>query len=452
MRSGAWARAVDSGRRVSITTLGCKVNQAESDAIAAAIGGPCVVADVAQGADVIVINTCTVTGEADHKARKAIRHALGMPGAPMVVVTGCLAAVDPAGVAALGERVLVEPDKDRVAERVSALRRGRDALAGPRTAGGASTGEAADAGSGRSPAAEARHPRRARVQVKVQDGCDTFCSYCIVPKARGLPRSVPLETVVGTVRDLVAAGVAEVVLTGINIGRYDHGGARLPALLEAVAATGVRRVRLSSIEPGDVTPELLRVVRDMASFCRHLHIPLQSGADATLAAMARPYDTAAFAEVLARVREDLPGVAVTTDVIVGFPGERDADDEASRSFVRAAGFARLHVFRYSPRPGTPAAALPDQVAPPVRTARAAAMRALGEALSARYSQERLGTRAEVLAERVRTGRDGQMVAEGTTREYLRVAMPAEGIAPGEVLPVVIESVCADGAVVARVVR
>jgi len=437
-----------SAPRVAVTTLGCKVNQAESDEIAAALAGAGAIDGDARSAEVIVINTCTVTGEADHKARKAIRHALGMPQAPTVVVTGCLAAVDAAGVAALGERVVVEPDKGRVALRVRELsggpgREGHDPGDDARAGG-------APAGSSHAASATVVRPRRARVQVKVQDGCDTRCSYCIVPDARGLPRSVPLATVVGTVRELAASGVAEVVLTGINIGRYDDGGVRLPGLLQAVGVTGIGRVRLSSVEPGDVTPELLAVAREMPSFCRHLHIPLQSGSDTTLSAMARPYDTAAFTRVLDRVREALPGVAITTDVIVGFPGESDDDDEASRSFVRRAGFSRLHVFRYSARRGTPAAEMPGQVPPQVRAARAAAMRAAGDALAARNAKERVGTRAEVLVERVINGPDGRCVAEGTTREYVRVSVPVAGAAPGEVRAVVIESACADGTAYARV--
>ncbi|MDZ4166988.1 MAG: radical SAM protein, partial [Coriobacteriia bacterium] len=265
---------------VAVRTLGCKVNQAESDAIASALAASGTIAAAEDDARVVVINTCTVTGEADHKARKAIRHALGLPGAPTVVVTGCLAALDPGGVASLGDRVIVEPAKDRVAARVAAIVGTADLPVVTRaSAGGVS---------------------RARVQVKVQDGCDTFCSYCIVPHARGVPCSVPHAEVFGRVRELVEAGVAEVVLTGINIGRYDADGVTLPGLVEAVAATGVPRLRLSSIEPGDVSEELLAVAASTPALCRHLHIPLQSGADATLAAMARPYDSGTYAEVVAR--------------------------------------------------------------------------------------------------------------------------------------------------------
>lgn len=419
---------------VAVRTLGCKVNQAESDAIATALAASGAAVAVEDDAHVVVINTCTVTGEADRKARKAIRHALGLPSAPTVVVTGCLAAMDPDGVASLGDRVIVEPAKDRVAARVAAIVCKPDAHRPVVTR------------------AVARGGSRARVQVKVQDGCDTFCSYCIVPYARGAPRSVPAAEVVGRVRELADAGVAEVVLTGINIGRYDADGVTLPGLVAAVAATGVPRLRLSSIEPGDVSEELLAVAGSTPSFCRHLHVPLQSGSDTTLAAMARPYDAGTYAEVVARVRDALPGVALSSDVIVGFPGESPSDDETSRAFVESVGFARLHVFRYSARTGTPAAERADQVPASVKAERAQAMRATGTAGAARFLASAVGSCAEMLVERVVPGeRSATPVVEGTTREYLRVRAASESARPGDLLPVAIEGPASDGVVRGRLV-
>lgn len=399
-----------SAARVAFVTLGCKVNQAESDTIAAALPGTAVVRDPAE-ADVVVVNTCTVTGEADHKARKAVRHALGLPNAPTVIVTGCMAALEAAGVAALGDRVIAEPDKQRVLERVVGI-----------------------AGRADQPRLQGRS--RARVQLKVEDGCDSFCSYCIIPYARGVPRAVPLAGIVSSAKELVAAGVAEVVLAGINIGRYHDNGARLPDVIEAVASAGVPRVRISSIEPGDVDARFLEVAARTPAFCRHLHIPLQSGADAVLARMGRPYDTARFARTVAAAREALPGVAVSTDVIVGFPGETDAEHEETLSFVEATGFSRLHVFRYSARAGTPAAVMADQVPPEVRTARSAELRALGERLTLRAAREARGRSAQLLVERVSpAGPDGVRRVEGTTREYLRVIAPHERAMPGALLQV-----------------
>ncbi len=391
--------------RVAFVTLGCKVNQTESEAIARSLGLSAEAA-VSREADVVVINTCTVTAESDRKARKAVRRALGLPGSPIVVVTGCLASLDAVALQVLGERVVVEADKAQVPRRVC------EALGGSE-AGVSALGTARSEGHS-----------RARAQLKVADGCDCFCTYCIVPYARGLPRAVPLAAIAAEARELVAAGVGEVVLTGINIGRYDDAGARLPEVIEAVAASGVPRIRLSSIEPGDVTDRLLDVVCGTPAFCAHLHVPLQSGSDSVLRRMGRPYTTSDFAEVLARVRSALPGAAVTTDVIAGFPGETAEEAEQTSAFVEAQAFSRLHVFRYSARPGTVAATMPGQVRPEVRVQRAARLRRRGSRLAAAFSQGLSGSVVELLVERV-VGRAEGLVAEGTTREYLHMAVPME---------------------------
>ena len=438
----------EARERVHIVTHGCKVNQADSDLIADAIAvrigdrvlagddadatpGPADDADVTPGATddpaVVVLNTCTVTAEADRKARKAVRHALALPSRPTVIVTGCLAALDPTGLRTLGKRVCVEPDRTQVAERVADLLN-----AGPAP-------EVSEPPS-------ARVPRRARVQVKVQDGCDARCSYCIVPQARGVARSVPFDQVVAAVRHLAEAGVAEAVLTGVNIGKYDDAGRRLSHLLAAIGETGIPRVRLSSIEPGDVDEALLAVASSSPSFCRHLHIPLQSGCDRTLAAMDRPYDRRAFEAVLNSVRAALPGLAVSTDVIAGFPGESAVDAAESLAFVEHSGFSRLHVFRYSPRPGTRAASHADQVAPAERSARARALRECGATLSERFAHERLGATCELLVERC-VDRAGRRCAEGTTREYVHVMAEVPGAEPGDLVQVNISAVDAAGRVV-----
>ena len=448
--------------RVAFTTLGCKVNQAESDALRDAL--PSGVRESASvDADVIVINTCTVTGEADRKVRKAIHQALALPQSPTVLVTGCLAVVEPDSVSALSERVIICADKSRLPDVLAGLAPQARDTAVRGSAKARSGGEACVPQFG-SALSDARvsgftdgvdttsRSRRARVAVKVQDGCDTGCSYCIIPRARGVPRSVPVLQVLREVEALVAAGVREVVLTGITIGAYDDGGVRLPGLLQAVAGTGVPRIRVSSVEPGDVTPELLDVAAGLPAFCRHLHIPLQSGCDRTLARMRRPYDTEGFASVIERVDSALPGAAVTTDVIVGFPGETDADDAASREFVRTCGFSRLHVFRFSPRAGTEAATLPDRVPAGIIAERARAMRECGEQLQAEWVTGFDGVHAEALVERVRMDANGLTIAEGTTREYLRVRVPVEGAVAGDLMQVSIGAPAADGTVEALPVR
>lgn len=420
---------------MALLTLGCKVNQADSEAMARSLGLEGVGVP-AEEADVVIVNTCTVTGEADHKARKAVRHALGLPKEPVVVVTGCLATVDGQGLSVLGDRVIVEADKSRVADAV----RGVLPAAPPATEFERSLTPVRSA--------------RVRVQLKVEDGCDAFCTYCIVPYARGVPRPVPLDEVVAEAHRLMRAGVAEVVLTGINIGRYDDRGAGLPALLVAVADVGIPRIRLSSIEPRDVTEELLVAAAGTDSFCNHLHVPLQSGSDTVLERMGRPYTTAGYTEVLARARRAFPGIAITTDVIAGFPGETQAEHDETLAFLEECDLARLHVFRYSRRQGTPAAAIPEQVEAPVKAERSAELRELGERLAARYATARRGTLLELLVERVVPGPDGEPCAEGTTREYLRLRAHApDRVVPsvGSIVRVLVESDGRCGKLAARIV-
>ncbi len=400
--------------RVSFKTLGCKVNQVESEQIAAVLLGGEVELASDSDAHVIVVNTCTVTAEADHKARKAVRHALGLPHKPFVIVTGCLAALDADGLKSLGERVVVEADKRLVAERVAALI-GAGALA-------------------QSVAQDVVSPPRAgrafhtRAMVKVEDGCDNFCTYCVVPHARGVPRSTPLADVLAEVETLVAAGVREVVLTGINIGRYDDDGVDLPALIEAIAATGIQRIRLSSIEPPDVDARFLQIAAATPAFCRHLHVPLQSGCDRTLTEMGRHYTAAGYAATVARARDALPGLALTTDVLVGFPGETDAEAAETFAFLKRVGFAKLHVFRYSPRPGTIAAARTDRVRPATVAKRAELVRARGERMRDAHLRAQVGTTVEVLAERASDG-----VVAGVARDGSRVRLASQA-EPGAIVP------------------
>lgn len=406
---------------VAFRTLGCKVNRVESDTIAAELLGRAVSIVDEDEAAVIVINTCTVTGEADAKARKAVRQALKAAGEPAVVVTGCLAAIDADALRSLGERVVVEADKERVAERVA------QAL-----------GLTGDDGAEVAPLRLTRTGEgfRTRVPVKVQDGCDRFCTYCIVPYARGRARSRAADEVVAEVRALVADGVREVVLTGISIGDYrdesredDTWTYGLPVLaLELAETTDIARVRISSVEFPGISPRYLQAFGASPKLVPHLHIPLQSGSDRILEAMGRPYTGEIFTEMLEAMREIFPPLTYTTDVICGFPGETDADHQATMEVCERVGFSKLHVFRYSPRLGTPAADMPNQVRPDVKAHRAAELRELDERLRQRFIESRLGERVEVLIESVEEG-----FAEGTTREYLRVRVPAAEASVGELV-------------------
>ncbi len=392
--------------RVSLRTLGCKVNQADSEDILVALLGEGHALVPEEEAEVVIVNTCTVTAEADRKARKVVRHALALPSAPVVLVTGCMAAVDPEAIEGLGERVVVEADKTSVLARVAGL-----LSAGPQ-------GMPVEGSSSDSADRLRTAPAKSRVMLKVQDGCDVFCSYCIVPHARGLPRSVPLEEVVTEARRLVSDGVREMVLTGVNLGTYEDGSARLPGLVRAVADTGVENLRLSSIEPPYLTDDLLQTLAATDAVCEHLHVPLQSGSDPVLKAMGRGYDIAFYEERVQAARSLFPRLAVTTDVMVGFPGESEEDFSQTMEACERIAFTKMHVFRYSERPGTPAAEMGGAVDPGERSRRAARLRDLAVGLREVYMESRVGEEALLLVE----GRvpSDPSVVYGTTRDYLKV--------------------------------
>lgn len=341
--------------RVALTNLGCRVNRVELDVMARSLQrAGCELVGEAD-ADAIVVNTCAVTGEAQAKTRKAIRHAAHLPQAPQVVATGCVASLFADELVGIAPTVTVEADKARVPELVLALVGAAGELPGAQGALGGATRETPTG--------------RTRPGIKIQDGCDNRCSFCIVWKARGPSRSARLADVLDDVRDAERRGVREVVLTGINLGSYrgrgEDGPLALPGLIATILGeTGVGRLRLGSIEPPDVTEELLGVMAGAGErVAPFLHVCLQSGCDETLRRMGRAYDSASYAAMASMARSTLPGLSLGTDLIVGFPGESEAQFERSRAFCEEMAFSRMHVFRYSRRPGTPAASLPGQLDP-----------------------------------------------------------------------------------------
>ena len=401
--------------RVAFVNLGCRVNRVELDAIARELAGYGAEVADEQTADAIVVNTCAVTGEAEAKARKAVRHAASLPGGPVVVATGCVASLFAGELEALAENVAVEPNKSEVAALVAS----KLGLAKGLEAPGASRAEA--------PGHAVTPTGRMRPGLKIQDGCDNRCTYCIVWKARGAARSTSPTDVLAGVKALVEDGAKEVVLTGIDLGRYECEGLGLAGLLERILSeTSVGRVRLSSIEPAGVTDELLRVMAaSNGRVAPFLHIPLQSGCDATLARMGRPYTSAEYLEVVQRARKALPGVAIACDLIVGFPQETDEEFAESLATCERCGFAKMHVFRYSRRPGTPAATMEGQVAPEAAAQRSRAMRELASRLRSDFVASLVGTEQLVLVERGSRGVTGGLVEvlvdEGHDGQLIRVA-------------------------------
>lgn len=418
-------------------TLGCKVNQFETETMEGLFRARGYeVVPFEERADVYVVNTCSVTHLSDRKSRQLIRRAARTNPAACIAVTGCYAQVAPEEIRALkGVRVVLgTKERARIVDYVE------DALRADTGAVGTITD-----------IMQARVfediplyalPHRTRAFLKIEDGCQNFCTFCIIPYARGPVKSRALSAVAREMRLLVGAGFPEVVLTGIHLGAYGIDLPTHPTLADAcrtaLAESGLRRLRLGSLESVELSADLLELMRTEPRFAAHLHLPLQAGSDAVLRAMNRPYTTEQFAQLVADVRAAVPGVAISTDIIVGFPGETEEDFAAGMDFVRRMGFARMHVFPYSARRGTPAAQRTDQVPPPVRRERAARMQALAEELAEAYHRSMLGAVAEVLFE---TCADG--VTDGLTETYVRVYTDAP-VVRGAIVPVRLTHLYRDG--------
>lgn len=390
-------------------TLGCKLNQAETQAAARVLQqAGCITVDRPAVGDAWLINTCSVTHAADRKARRLIRLAKRLsPGAP-VVVTGCYAQhAGEALLTELGADLLIP--NERKSDAADAVLR-ELARAHPAVDGGPAPPETAERAT--------RSKQRTRAFVKIQEGCDDVCAFCIVPSVRGRERAVPITEIVQQARQRVAEGVQEIVLTGTQPGAYgrDRGdGANAARLIRALLdETEAPRLRYSSIQPQDITPELLACWDD-ARLCRHFHLALQSGADSVLRRMRRRYNAAQFLDAVEQIRAAVPGAAITTDVIVGFPDESTADFERTDALCREAAFADLHVFPYSPRPRTGAALLTDNVPPQVKRERARRLRELAAEQAREFRAGLVGQTLPVLFESVHAGR-----LSGLTDTYVPV--------------------------------
>jgi threonylcarbamoyladenosine tRNA methylthiotransferase MtaB len=395
--------------RIAFTTLGCKVNQSETDLLArqfAAAGFCCVPFD--EQADVYVVNTCTVTHVADRKSRQMLSQAARLNPDALVVATGCYASI--VGDALADGRTLVIRNRDK--DRVVALVQGRLEQ---------TTGELAYFADAEKYLEVSGGQERSRSMVKVQDGCDSHCTYCIIPRARGRSRSVAPDAVLRRVRSLTSEGHAEVVVTGVDLGSYGEDDKELPDLGGLIRLildrSDVRRVRISSLEPGDFDEAWLPLWED-SRLCRHLHIPLQAGSAAVLQRMERKYSPDAYAAMVAACRRAIPGVTITTDVMVGFPGETEEEFEEGYAFIRSIGFDGMHVFKYSRRSGTRAARLPEQVPEEVKAERSQLLRAEAMRGVERLIARHTGRAAVVVWESERDG-----LCRGLTDTNVRVYGP-----------------------------
>jgi len=425
-------------KKIAFYTLGCKVNQVETEQMIEAFSrrGYQIV-KFGDPADVYVVNTCTVTHISDRKSRAILRRAVrSQPGA-LVVATGCVAEVDQEQLATIEgiDAIVGNRDKDLLADKVDRMLQGavdpnletnNDLLKNSLPA-----------------VLYSHHHQRTRAFVKIEDGCDSFCSYCIVPYARGPVRSKRAEDVLAEIGRLISLGYREIVLTGIHIGLYgkDLVGWDLARLLEFTLAnlTGDYRLRMSSIEPLELNHRLLDLVRSEARICRHLHIPLQSGSNRILDSMKRKYDRDYYRELISRTAALIPGTAFTADIMVGYPTESEADFNDTYSLVEELPFYDLHVFKYSQRAGTVAAGLTPQVEAGVKQARSDRLLELAGTKKHDFLGTQLGQRLEVLVEKRISDYEFLAISDN----YIEVKIPPGKFKVGEIVVAEISAVEAD---------
>jgi threonylcarbamoyladenosine tRNA methylthiotransferase MtaB len=406
-------------KKVALDTLGCKLNQAETELLARELieAGYELVTHVGQ-ADIYILNTCTVTHTADRKARQRLRQAHRQNPDAIVVATGCYARRAYQELACIDGVTLVtgSNEKGHLLRLITETRhQDHPDLSEKRTS--------------------TLRPSvfRTRTFVKVQDGCDTPCSYCIVPLVRGRETSLPASEVIAEVSRRVADGYLEVVLTGTKIGTYHHNGTDLKGLLERILAeTDVRRLRLSSLQPQEISPGLLGLLAD-DRLCPHFHLSLQSGSDSVLARMGRRYSAKEYEQTVSLIRESVPDAAITTDIIVGFPGETNEEFKESYCFCQRMEFARIHVFPFSTRSGTKAAKMPGQVDSRTKKQRSDTMLTLAEESARNFRQRFSGRTMPVLWER----RTGDYTWSGVTGNYLRVFTESKEDLSNRLTPVIL---------------
>lgn len=420
-------------RRVAFATLGCKLNQTDTESLRALLEADGAWTTVSEDGDpdLVVVNTCTVTSQADAKSRQTIRRLHERHPKAAIIAAGCYAQRAPQELAALpGVRRLVgAADRSRVAQIADAAFRG-DIRAD------ISPIEAAvdflDVGS------SSLSREKTRAFLRVQEGCGESCTFCIVPKTRGPSRSRPASSVLAETRALVGAGAREVVLTGVHLGEWGADFAGKPLLADLVRdiveVPGLLRVRLSSIEPSSVTPELVDLLAADRRVARQVHLPLQSGSDVIREGMRRRLTARDFEDLVREFDRRVPGIAIGTDVIAGFPGETDLDFQRTFDLLESLPIASLHAFSYSPRPGSAAESLGDPVSGEVKRRRTTALRRLSEVKSLTFREAGVGTEALVLLER--GGRDEPTLLSGLTDNALRVEVPRDANgrpSPGEVV-------------------
>jgi threonylcarbamoyladenosine tRNA methylthiotransferase MtaB len=422
--------------KFSITTLGCKVNQAESEAIAQNLldSGGSVITDC-ENAEVCVVNTCTVTQKASMQSRQAIRKAIRSNPNARIIVTGCYAQIAPQEINNIaGVDYVIGQDQKNAISRMILTNGDKQPENEVPTSGGIDPERHFQI------MPLATSAPRTRPFLKIQDGCNAFCTYCIVPYARGRSRSMPLDNVLQSIEQLARAGFHEVVLTGIHLGAYGHDLApvtNLADLMERIEnKKPIARVRVSSIEPFELTEEIIQQVAASDIFCRHFHIPLQSGDDGILKKMGRPYSRQDFNKLINSIHKQMPEAAIGVDTLIGFPGESEAAFENTYGLMADLPVSYLHVFPFSSRPGTAADKLPNKLDPPVIKARCERIRELGYQKRLKFYGRFTGRSRPVLIETKRDGSTGLL--KGISSNYLPVLIDAGDDLKNSIVEVKIE--------------
>ena len=411
--------------KAAFYTLGCKVNQYETQLMAEALEqAGYEIVDCAQNADVYIVNSCTVTAASNQKTRQSLRAFKRRHPESIMVLAGCMSQAYPEEAAQLEEADIIigNTEHKHLAQLIEAFCKEKKRTV---TVESHARGEAFESGIIHT------FGTKTRAEVKIEDGCNRYCAYCAIPYARGFVRSKPLDDVYNEVTALAAAGYKEVVLVGINLSAYNAGGNDIAdAVHTAATVAGIERVRLGSLEPDHITEDIITRLACEDKFCPQFHISLQSGCDKTLKAMNRHYTAADYAALCKSLRARFSDCSITTDIMVGFPGESEEDFEASYRFAESIGFEKMHVFPYSVREGTKAATMPEQISKAVKNQRAKKMLALAETLRREHFEKEIGNYHEVLFE---TEKGGYFY--GHTKNYIPIKVKTSRKLSGEIYPV-----------------
>lgn len=430
---------MNENKSVAFLTLGCKVNQIETQSMSELFRrAGYEIKEFGEDADIYVINTCSVTAVGEKKSRQQIRRAHRMNPGAVIAVTGCYAQLAPEDIAAIEGVGLVVGTKDRqnivtMAEEAAASY-ARERKATSKVSNIRETHEFEELIVDEAVKGDIAPHQRTRAFIKIQEGCENFCTYCIIPYTRGPLRSRHLDSIRLEAKRLAEEGYREIVLTGIHLGAYGRDfkdGTTLADAVETILQEkSFARVRLSSLESVEVDERLLTMMKNEPRFAPHLHLPLQAGSDEILRRMNRHYNTAEFIDLTERLRKEVPSLALTTDIIVGFPGETEELFAETLKNAELIGFSKIHVFPYSVRPGTPAATMPNQVPEPVKKERVHRLEVVGERTAAKFRQSSVGCVKEVLIETIDAEKN---TADGLTDTYIRVYCDADAVRSGQLV-------------------